>query len=86
LLFLQPLWQGNATEFTFTFAVCTPHGASDVLTGNGFNHHRTCFLHDPNKRMRDIQYVAVSQTFLFEQLEPVIGNGVQRSTFTWHTV
>ena len=86
LILLEPFRQGDAAEFPLTILVGTPHGAGDVLAGNGLDHHGTGFLHDPDEGVRDVQDVAVRQPLLLEQLEPVAGDGIERRALARHAV
>lgn len=39
-------------------------------------------MHDPYERVGDVKDVRVSETFLAEKLEPMVSDGVERSTLT----
>ena len=43
-------------------------------------------MHDPDEGVRNIQNVAVGQSLLLEQLEPVAGDGVERRPFARYAV
>src|SRR5690606_33966271 len=86
LILFEPFWQGDAAELTLAILVGTPHGTSDVLAGDRFDHHGAGFLHDPDEGVRNIQDVAVGQSLLLEKLEPVAGDGVERSSFARYAI
>ena len=86
LILLQPFRQRDAAELALAVLVGTPHGAGDVLAGDGFDHHRAGLLHYPDEGVRYVQDVAVRQPLLLEQLEPVAGDGIECSPLARHAV
>merc|ERR1719456_2161763 len=65
---------------------CPKGKTSDDRSNCKTGHHWFCLLDNPYQGVRDIEDVAVCKALLLEELEPMVGNGIQSGTFKGNAV